>query len=758
LGESRRLVILGDPGAGKTTLLRWFATAFLLRLTNNSDFYQMPDIDSLPEQPWLPLVVRCRELDTQCLQSCTLDDILRRTLQKAELESGELELQLLRNELAAGRLILLIDGLDEIAAPTLRASFCAQLERISDTYPEAPMIVTSRIVGYREMGYPIGKGFEHGVLAELTKEDKDNFIRRWCDVTESKEEQLRAEKELIEAMHASDRIERLTGNPMMLTTMALVKRKVGKLPTRRNELYREAVGVLLNWRSDLYGPVDDREAYPQLEYIAYAMCDRGVQQLRRDEIIGLLEDVRRDFPNIRAIQNRTPEEFLTVMEAQTGLIVEVGEQRHDGLMQPVYEFRHLTFQEYLAGLALIAGPFPGYESGSTLGERLSPLAGRVVKTEYRGFEVTENWREAIRLCISCFNDGVVDEALQAVLHSPDGKEDERICRPRAILALLCLADEPNVSENVGIEIVISFVGTVELNLNSASTDSEIVQELSTSFWCQSVIEHLSRRCIYLDGVPRGNMLYLIADAITWNLSEEVSMSKSWAQQQVLNLKKNEEAAIAAAIMLKAAVNRVRMVPGLIDALLALIDKSEASAHAATWALFWLSGGSHVNNGPLWVPKPKELAQLVDYLNNPKADNEALRFVIYIFKNKPSQSAVAACIGLMHRGYFVTQRAAFSFLGAVKHPLATEALYSGLSDSEKTIRCLALESLVENHEGRMDSKLLTEDVDESGGWLDPKEPIKQSHVDKAIEQLDIAEQEVISRLSKMAEKYGLTLAF
>ncbi|NQZ10684.1 MAG: metallophosphoesterase [Algicola sp.] len=730
LSESKRLVILGDPGAGKTTLLRWFATAFLLRLTNNPDFDQMPDIESLPEQPWLPLVVRCRELDRQCLQSCTLDDILRRTLQKAELESGELELKLLRNELAEGRLILLIDGLDEIADPTLRASFCAQLERICDTYPEAPMIVTSRIVGYREMRYRIGQGFEHGVLAELTKEDKDDFIHRWCAVTESKEDQPRAQKELIEAVHTSDRIERLTGNPMMLTTMALVKRKVGKLPTRRNELYREAVAVLLNWRSELYTPIDSREALPQLEYIAYAMCDRGVQQLRRDEIIRLLEDVRRDFPNIRAIQKHTPEEFLTVMEAQTGLIVEVGEQRHDGHVHPVYEFRHLTFQEYLAGLALIAGPFPGYDSGSSLGERLSPLAGRVVANEEGGFEVTENWREAIRLCISCCNDDVVDMALFAVLHVPDGKEGKQTRKPRVRLALQCLADEPNVGEKVALNVVELFVINMDLEVDYFAWQGA-AQELAASCWKQTLVTKLCMELIQGKGESRKNICSLVADFINLDLSGDELEIGMWMEQQVSNLQKSEILAIEAALAIMEAAYRgkAQMVDGLIAALLELLDKSSALAYAATWALWWLSGG-HAdisNRRALWLPQSHELNQMAGYLGSKSVSTPVLNFIILIFVNYPSKRANKHCMAL------------------IKH-------------EDEGVRRDALSVLIKSGEDEIDLRLLSLGDVEFYRAIDPQQPIGQSYVDKAIEQLKTPEEEVISRLKKLADKYGLTLAF
>jgi predicted NACHT family NTPase len=90
----------------------------------------------------------------------------------------------------------------------------------------------------------------------------------------------------------------MTGNPMLLTTMALVKRKVGKLPSRRAELYWVAVQVLLNWRPEVDEPLDSHEAIPQLEYIAYAMADRGVQQLRKDEVLDFINQMRVEYPNV----------------------------------------------------------------------------------------------------------------------------------------------------------------------------------------------------------------------------------------------------------------------------------------------------------------------------------------------------------------------------------------------------------------------------------------------------------------------------
>ncbi|HYN77568.1 MAG TPA: NACHT domain-containing protein, partial [Lamprocystis sp. (in: g-proteobacteria)] len=279
LGAVRRLLVLGDPGAGKSTLLRWLATACLLRLQAVPDWRDLPDIASLPDTDWLPILIRCRDLTAE---ADTLDAMLRHALRKAEVPEAQCEpmRELLRARLESGEALLLVDGLDEITDPGARARLAGQLVTIHRSIPQAPMVVTSRIVGYREMGYRIRAGFEHLTVADLSQEDKDDFARRWCTLTERAERREEAAADLIHDIHSSDRIERLTGNPMLLTTMALIKRKIGRLPQRRVDLYEKAVEVLLNWRSAVDTALDPREALPQLEYLAHAMCADGIQQLR----------------------------------------------------------------------------------------------------------------------------------------------------------------------------------------------------------------------------------------------------------------------------------------------------------------------------------------------------------------------------------------------------------------------------------------------------------------------------------------------
>jgi hypothetical protein len=76
------------------------------------------------------------------------------------------------------------------------------------------------------MGHRFSNGFTHVTIIDLSSEDKDNFARRWCALTEPANRCAEAADDLIRDIHSSDRIERLTGNPLLLTTMALIRRRI----------------------------------------------------------------------------------------------------------------------------------------------------------------------------------------------------------------------------------------------------------------------------------------------------------------------------------------------------------------------------------------------------------------------------------------------------------------------------------------------------------------------------------------------------
>lgn len=164
--------------------------------------------------------------------------------------------------------------------------------------------------------------------------------------------------------------------------------------------------------------------------------------------------------DVRSAKKHEPGEFLHMLERRTGILIEAGEVRHKGRLLPVFEFRHLTFQEYLAALALVDGRFPERDKSKNLANYIGPLAGQTYDSadEFnRETLFTGNWHEVLRMCLACCGDDDVDDALMAILTPKEDEYPEKTVHPRAILAALCLADEPNVSDNVAHEVLSSFV-------------------------------------------------------------------------------------------------------------------------------------------------------------------------------------------------------------------------------------------------------------------------------------------------------------
>ena len=750
LTRNPRLVVLGDPGAGKSTLLRWMATAYLLRLNASQEWRELPDVANLPDEDWLPILIRCRDLeDPQAAAS--LEQILDHHLRKLGISGAETKQlnELLFARLSAGSALLLFDGLDEIAHTATRARFCRQVEQIHVAYPELPIVATSRIVGYREMGLRISRGFEHATVLDLTAQDKDEFAHRWCAVTESVARGESAEKELIADIHSTDRIERLTGNPMLLTTMALVKKKVGKLPSRRADLYREAVDVLLNWRSDVDERLDPYEAMPQLEYIAYAMCAAGVQQLRADEITGLLGKMRTEFPSVRAVRRHDPSQFLQLLERRTGILVEIGRVRHRGRLVPAYEFRHLTFQEYLASLSLVEGRFPTRDRQRSLAQNVSPLAAQVEEVrrnedEKNDLIVNRNWSEALRLCVTSCNDDDVDSVLLAIA---DVREDEApiTAHPRAALAMSCLSDEPNVSEDIAINLIDRFIGIIQESDTSVSqiTATRTLAEVNNSLWGPILIRRLIIAWLAAPDEDSPLGAY-VSDISSQHIPGDDDEIRPWLAQEVCRLSDTDiiERIHACLLIMQAAYEnilkerrrqaKVLMVSGMGPKLIAMLKHPGREAEAAAWAIGWLAHShSFAKAGKVWNLSSRQKAILVSCIKDPRTSVSTCKFLLWALEadysndtdfaetvlvrlsgaGPASRSAIKedyerlfpTCvdpvISLMRRATGPVAATAVDLLGDLGADVAVEPLVAALADPDARTRDSAAAALGRLGDGR-----------------------------------------------------------
>jgi formylglycine-generating enzyme required for sulfatase activity len=367
LADHKRLVVLGDPGSGKTTLLRYLALLHARDLAE--DTHQANDRLGLTDSGALPIFLALRQIDRYLTEYHRNDDgteghaILRQFL-VATLKNERIEVppDFFDEYLQSGRAAVLFDGLDEVADPALRRRVSRLVDAFTRAYPECRYVVTSRIVGYSDASR-LNENYATTTVRDFTLDDVRAFLSQWHRLvaigqmgpgaTAEGYAELQTRQLLVD-IEKNDRVRELAINPLMLTVIALIHRDGVKLPDRRAELYQEAVDVLMGKWDEAHGvqqaliisgrtfDISDRRLV--LQQLALTMHEQAIKEIDveplRNFLAGQLADAVSDPRELSAAVAC----FLLVIQERTGLLIARGEGS--------YGFSHLTFQEYLAALAI----------------------------------------------------------------------------------------------------------------------------------------------------------------------------------------------------------------------------------------------------------------------------------------------------------------------------------------------------------------------------------------------------------------------
>jgi len=424
LADHQRLALLAAPGGGKSTLIKRLAIAYV-------DSARRSHVaDDLPQVNWLPLFFRCREL--RGLARGSFAELLEALSQREPVRQyARIFRAYIDRALLAGRILLLVDGLDEISDPGDRAAFVCTLRTALQAYPNVAMVVTSREAGFRHVAAHLAPICTHATLSPFDEDDIRRLSVAWHQEVVGDTQKVRADAEELAAnIVNNNRIHLLATNPLLLTTLLLVKRWVGTLPTRRAILYGKAVEVLLmTWNTEGHEPIPDEEALPQLCYVASAMMLDGNQKISRPRLAALLQQARDALPTELGYVKGTVDQFIHRVEDRSSLLMMAGHDVENGQLVEFFEFRHLTFQEFLTARAMVEGWHPNRKDNDTLVSVLKPH-----------FE-EEGWREVIPLAAVLGGKGT--EAVIQVLTESLKREDPETSYLLPLYSALgnCLADE-----------------------------------------------------------------------------------------------------------------------------------------------------------------------------------------------------------------------------------------------------------------------------------------------------------------------------
>jgi energy-coupling factor transporter ATP-binding protein EcfA2 len=328
-GQQLNFGIIGAPGSGKTTMLKHLA---LITSARSRKLKAMPIL----------LFLRDHAATIGSDPTVSLIELLSASLK--DLPPPKLWFDRLLNR---GKCLVMFDGLDEVADPSLRNKVVTWVEHQVSVYGSNRFLVSSRPNGYREN--PLS-GFTVLRVLPFNREQVDRFVRNWYLANELasyqkddpgvRSEAARGAHELLTRLLSAPALQELGVNPLLLTLIATVHRYRSKLPGRRVELFSEICDVFLGKRQMARGietSLTPAQKIRVLRVLAYEMMCLEVRELSEADAGNAISETLK-----LVMPGTCPSEFLKMVEDSSGLLVE----RESG----VYGFAHLIFQEYLASL------------------------------------------------------------------------------------------------------------------------------------------------------------------------------------------------------------------------------------------------------------------------------------------------------------------------------------------------------------------------------------------------------------------------
>ncbi|HBB35923.1 MAG TPA: histidine kinase [Cyanobacteria bacterium UBA9273] len=338
-----KLMVLGKPGAGKTTFLQYIAVQ-----CNQGHF----------QAHLIPIFIRLKNFVEDAIDqdSFSLLEYIHQEIYRCNLSVPEIEALL-----EQGRLLILLDGLDEVPE-TASNEIIKQIRQLAEQYYKNQFIITCRIAAseYRF------SGFTEVEIADFKSAQIEAFTKKWFVAVAKNSPELGLQKAsvFLEQINLPQNqpIRELAATPILLNLTCLVFQAKADFPTKRSDLYKQGLDLLLiRWdeargikRDEIYRNLSlahKLQLLSQLAAIAFEQGDYFFEESTIHQLISYyLRTLCGDRLDLESLELDSAA-VLKSIEAQHGLLVERARR--------IYSFSHLTFQEYFTARAIVADPERG---------------------------------------------------------------------------------------------------------------------------------------------------------------------------------------------------------------------------------------------------------------------------------------------------------------------------------------------------------------------------------------------------------------
>ncbi|WP_265271221.1 NACHT domain-containing protein [Nostoc sp. KVJ3] len=352
-----KLRVLGKPGVGKTTFLQYLA------IQCNQNAFTANQV---------PIFITLKNFAEESI--VTNEFSLLKYISQEFLTSGISDPSVIETLLSAGRVLLLLDGMDEVLHQQSNAVL-SEIRRFSEKYHTNQFVATCR-TAVQKLRL---RGFTDVEIAPFTLEQIRAFAQKWfvAFTKTNIQDGLAKSVEFIQKLELAEnwQFRQLVVTPLFLHLACWVFHGQEKFPTKRTDFYKEGLDLLLGKWDEARG-IERDEVYrgfllPQklklLSQIAAATFEQGQYFFEQRVVEQYIGDYIQNLNNVpmdaEELQIES-EAALKAIEAQHGLLAE----RARG----IFSFSYLAFQEYFTARKIVAS-----HNLEAFGQALSGLVNHI---------------------------------------------------------------------------------------------------------------------------------------------------------------------------------------------------------------------------------------------------------------------------------------------------------------------------------------------------------------------------------------------